>query len=266
MATNIHPAAFVSPKAEIADGVTIGPCACVDENVVIGEGSRIDGFATIRPYTKIGRNSHVFSYAMVGEIPQDLKFGGEVSYLEIGDNTRIREFATLHRGTEGGGGLTRVGDNCLLMAYTHVAHDCRVGSNVIMSNNATLAGHVEVGDYAIIGGLTAVHQFVRVGRNAFVGGFSGLGMDLPPYMLASGPRAGLHGPNAVGLRRLNLPRESIAAIRGVFRLIWLSGTPRQEAMEKAAAEYSAVPEVREILEFVRSSQRGVLSADRETSG
>ena len=262
MASNIHPSAFVSPKAEIGDNVVIGPCAQIDENVIIGDGTRVDGFATIRPYTRLGRNNHVYSYAMVGEVPQDLKFAGEITWLEIGDNNRIREFATLHRGTEGGGGVTRVGNNCLLMAYIHVAHDCQVGSGVVMSNNATLAGHVEVGDNAIIGGLSAVHQFVRVGKNAFVGGMTGIAMDLPPYMLASGERAGVHGPNAVGLRRLGLPKESLAAIRAAFKLIWLSGTPRKEALEKAAEQFADVPQVMEIVEFVQSSQRGVLAADR----
>jgi UDP-N-acetylglucosamine acyltransferase len=266
MSVNIHPSAFVSSGAEIADNVTIGPCAMVGDNVSIGEGCRIDGFAIVRPYTRMGRDNHVFSHAMVGEIPQDLKFRGEVSWLEIGDNNRIREFSTLHRGTEGGGGVTRVGDNCLLMAYIHVAHDCQLGSNIVMSNCATLAGHVVVGDSAIIGGLSAVHQFVRIGHNAFVGGMTGIGMDLPPYLLASGERAGVCGPNVVGLRRLNLPKENMAAIRAAFRLIWLSGTPRKEALEKAAVEFAHIPQVMEIVDFVRGSQRGVMAADRNAEG
>lgn len=262
MTAKIHPSAFVSPKAQLGENVSIGPCACIDDDVVIGDNTRIDGFASIRQYTRLGKNNHVFSYAMVGEVPQDLKFHGEVSRLEIGDNNRIREFATLHRGTEGGGGVTRVGDNCLLMAYTHVAHDCQLGSNIVMSNNATLAGHVEVQDNAIIGGLSAIHQFVRIGCNAFVGGMTGIAMDLPPYMLASGERAGVHGPNAVGLRRLGLPKENVAAVRAAFRLIWLSGTPRKEALERAAKEFTDFPQVMEIVNFIQSSQRGVLAADR----
>ncbi|MDR1124554.1 MAG: acyl-ACP--UDP-N-acetylglucosamine O-acyltransferase [Deltaproteobacteria bacterium] len=265
MAVNIHPAAIVSPRAELADNVSIGPCACIDDHVFIGEGTRVDGFATVRPYTRLGKNNHIFSYAMVGEVPQDLKFHGEESWLELGDNNRVREFATLHRGTEGGGGLTRIGNDCLFMAYTHVAHDCVLGSGIVMSNNATLAGHVSVGDHAIIGGLSAVHQFVRIGHNAFVGGFSGLPMDLPPYMLASGSRATLHGPNVVGLRRLNLPRETTAAIRAAFRLLWLSGIPRQEALAQAAEIYAEIPAVMDIVEFIRSSPRGVLAAERNSS-
>jgi UDP-N-acetylglucosamine acyltransferase len=233
----------------------------IGDNVSIGEGTVIDGFAAVRPYTRIGRNNHIFSYAMVGEVPQDLKFNGEVSWLEIGDNNRVREFSTLHRGTEGGGGITRVGSGCLLMAYTHVAHDCQLGSNIVMSNGATLAGHVSVGDGVIIGGLSAIHQFVRIGSHAFVGGMTGISMDLPPYLLASGARAGIYGPNMVGLRRLGLPKANTAAIRAAFKLIWLSGTPRKEALEKAVTEYADIPQIKEIVEFVRASQRGVLAAD-----
>lgn len=263
MSRDIHPTAIVSPQAEISDGVVIGPNCVIGGNVFIDEGTRVDAFASVKEYTRIGKNNHIFSYAMVGEVPQDLKFHGEESWLHIGDNNRIREFSTLHRGTEGGGGCTTVGDGCLLMAYSHVAHDCVLGSNIVMSNGATLAGHVEVRDNAIIGGLSAVHQFVRIGRNAFVGGMTGIAQDLPPYMLAVGERAGVHGPNLVGLRRLGLSREAIAAIKAVFKLIWLSGTPRQEALDQAVYEYADIPQVLEIVEFVRESKRGVLTASRE---
>lgn len=262
MAAQIHPSAFVDHSAKIGDGAVIGPCAVIEKDVEIGSGCRIDAFASVKQYTRMGKSNHVFSYAMVGEVPQDLKFHGEESWLEIGDNNNIREFSTLHRGTEDGGGVTRIGSNCLLMAYTHVAHDCRLGNGIVMSNNATLAGHVEVHDHAIIGGLSAVHQFSRIGRHAFVGGMTGISQDLPPYMLAVGERAGLHGPNVVGLRRMGLTREAIGAVKAVFRLIWLSGTPRQEALEKAAAEYAAFPEAMEIVNFVRESKRGVLSPKR----
>jgi UDP-N-acetylglucosamine acyltransferase len=264
-APGIHPSAFVAPDARLAAGVLVGPCAFIDEQVEIGEGTRIDAFASVKRYTRLGRNNHVFSYAMVGEIPQDLKFHGEESWLEIGDNNMIREFSTLHRGTQGGGGRTRIGNNCLLMAYTHVAHDCLLGSNIVMSNNATLAGHVEVMDDAIIGGLSAVHQFSRIGRYAFVGGMTGIGQDLPPYMLAVGERAGLHGPNLVGLRRLGLDRAGIAAVRAAFKLIWLSGIPRKEALEQAARAYAGCAQVMEIVQFVKESARGVLSADRRAA-
>lgn len=260
MAVTIHPTALVSPTAELGDNVVIAHCAIVEDNVIIGDHSRVEPFASVKAYTRMGKGNVIHSYAMVGGIPQDLKFHGEESWLEMGDNNNIREFATLHRGTEGGGGLTRIGSNNLFMAYIHIAHDCQVGSRVIMSNNATLAGHVIVGDGAILGGLCAVHQFTHIGAHAFVGGMSGVGQDVPPYMLASGPRAELHGPNLVGLRRMRGSRETLAAVRSAYRIIWLSGIPRQEALEKVETELSSVPEVLEIVAFIRASERGVLQA------
>ena len=265
MSASIHPSAFVDPTAKLGNDVAVGPCAFIDKDVEIGDGCRIDAFASIKQYTRMGKNNHVFSYAMVGEVPQDLKFHGEVSWLEIGDNNNIREFSTLHRGTESGAGITRIGSKCLLMAYTHVAHDCILGNGIVMSNNATLAGHVEVQDYAIIGGLSAVHQFVRIGTHAFVGGMTGISQDLPPYMLAVGERAGIHGPNVVGLRRMGLSRDAISAVKSVYKLIWLSGTPRQEALEKAAEDYAPFPEAMEIVTFVKESKRGTLSPKRGES-
>ncbi len=257
---NIHPSAFVSPKARIGERVTIGPCALIEDDVVIGDDCRIDAFASIKQYTTMGKGNIVHSYAMVGEIPQDLKFAGEATRLEIGDNNSIREFATLHRGTVGGGGVTRIGNNNLLMAYTHVAHDGQLGDSIVMSNGATLGGHVIVYDHAIIGGLSAVHQFSRIGQHAFVGGMTGISQDLPPYMLAVGERAGIHGPNVVGLRRMGLPSSTVTAIRTAFRTIWLSGMPRKEALAKVENDFAGIPEVLHIVDFVRESPRGVLSA------
>ncbi len=265
MAAHISPTALVAPTAQLADDVIVGHCAVIEDNVVIGEGTRIDPFASIKSYTRMGKNNHVHSYALVGGQPQDLKFRGEESWLEIGDSNTIREFATLHRGTESGGLVTRVGSNNLLMAYTHVAHDCQLGDRIVMSNNATLAGHVTIQDGAIIGGLAAVHQCARIGKNAFLGGMSGAGQDVPPYMLASGPRAELRGPNMVGLRRVKASREEISAIRAVYRLIWLSAIPRKEALEQAEYEYSAFSQILDIVEFVRQSQRGVMPASRESA-
>ncbi|MDL2209458.1 acyl-ACP--UDP-N-acetylglucosamine O-acyltransferase [Desulfovibrio sp. OttesenSCG-928-O18] len=260
MAVTIHPTAQVSPKAEFGENVTIGHCAVIEDNVYIGDNSRVEAFASVKAYTKMGKNNVIHSYAMVGGIPQDLKFHGEESWLELGDNNNVREFATLHRGTEGGGGVTRIGNTNLFMAYTHIAHDCIIGNNVIMSNNATLAGHVVVEDGAIIGGLSAVHQFSRIGKNAFVGGMSGIGMDVPPYMLASGYRADLHGPNLVGLRRIKADRETLAAIKSIYRIIWISGTPRKEALEQVEYEFATIPQAQEIVAFIRASERGVLGA------
>lgn len=263
MAANISPTAFVSPDAELGEHVTIGHCAVVEDNVIIGDYSRVEAFASVKAYTRLGKNNLIHSYAVVGGIPQDLKFHGEESWLEIGDNNSVREFATLHRGTEGGGGVTRIGNNNLLMSYTHVAHDCQLGNQIVMSNSATLAGHVTVGDGAILGGLCAVHQFTRIGRHSFVGGMSGVASDLPPYMLAVGHRAELHGPNLVGLRRMQCPREAISAIKSAFRIIWLSGIPRKEALDQVEKEFADVPQVLEIAAFVRDSQRGVLNAAGE---
>lgn len=260
MAATIHPTALVSPKAEIGDNVTIGHCAVVEDNVTIGDGTLVDAFASIKAFTRMGKNNHIHSYAMVGGTPQDLKFHGEESWLELGDNNTVREFATLHRGTEGGGGITKIGSNNLFMAYTHIAHDCILGSHIIMSNSAMIAGHVIVEDGAILGGFAGVHQFTRIGRNAFVGAMSGLPMDVPPYMLAAGHRAELHGPNLVGLRRVQCSRETINAIRSAYRTIWLSGVPRREALEQVEKEFAAVPQVLEIVAFIRASQRGVLQA------
>lgn len=261
MARSIHPSAFVDPGAELGEDVVIGPCALVEDEVVIGDRTVVDAFASVKRYTVMGRDNHVHSHAMVGGEPQDLKFHGEVTRLVIGNGNTIREFATLHRGTEGGGGETRVGDDNLLMAYTHVAHDCRLGDHIVMSNNATLAGHCQVGDGAIIGGLSAVHQFVRVGDHAFVGGMSGIAQDLPPWMLAVGNRAAVQSPNIVGLRRLGASRELMAAFKQAFRLTWFSGMPRPDALYQLEAEYGHLPEIAGYLAFVRASERGILPAE-----
>lgn len=258
----VHPSAFVSEKARLGENVSVGPCAVIEDDVIIGDGCQVHAFASVKRYTRMGKGNVIHSYAMVGGIPQDLKFAGEESWLEIGDNNNIREFSSLHRGTEGGGGVTRIGSGNLIMAYCHIAHDCALGNGIVMSNGATLAGHVEVFDHAIIGGLSAVHQFARIGRHAFVGGMTGISQDLPPYMMAIGSRAGIHGPNLVGLRRLRLPSASVTAVRTAFRTIWHSDMPKQEALTKAAADYPDVPEVQEIVDFVRNSPRGVLPAVR----
>ena len=255
---SIHPSAFISPKAELGRGVNVGPCAVVEDDVVIGDNCEIHAFASVKRYTTMGSGNTIHSYAMVGGVPQDLKFAGEPSRLEIGNNNNIREFSTLHRGTAGGGGVTRIGSNNLIMAYSHIAHDCILHNNIVMSNGATLGGHVTLFDGVIIGGLSAVHQFSRIGRNAFVGGMTGISQDLPPYMMAVGSRAGIHGPNLVGLRRLGLSSAVVTAVRSAFRLIWLSDLSRQEALDKAAQEFAEVPEVMELVTFVRESPRGVL--------
>lgn len=266
MAAVIHPSAFADPDARLGDGVVVGPCAVIEADVEVGAGTRIDAFAVIKRWTTLGRDNHVHSHAVLGGEPQDLKFHGEVSRLVIGDRNSIREFATLHRGTEGGGGETRIGSDNLLMAYVHVAHDCVVGDHVIMSNNATLAGHCVVEDGAIIGGLSAVHQFARVGRHAFVGGMSGIPQDLPPWMLAVGNRAAVQSPNIVGLRRAKASQELVSAFKQAFRLVWHSGLPRPDALDQLDAEYGHLPEIADFVRFVRESPRGILPGEERGRG
>ncbi len=260
----VHPSAVVAPGAHIGENVQIAPYAVIEDDVHIGPDCRIGSFAYISQYTRMGRGNQIFHHASVGGAPQDLKFHGEVSWLEIGDNNRIREFSTMHRGTESGGGITRVGSNCLIMAYVHVAHDCKVGNSVVMSNNATLGGHVEVGDFAILGGLSAVHQFCRVGHHAFLGGASGIGQDLPPFMLASGHRAKVIGPNLVGLRRLGISPELMHALKTAYRLVWHADMPRKDALEQLEKDYANLPELLDFVSFVRGAERGIVAAGRDS--
>ncbi len=262
MPVTIHPTAIVHPGAALGNDVEIGPYAIIEDKVTIGDRCRIESHAQILSHTTMGSDNEVFSFASVGGTPQDLKFQGEESYLVIGNNNSIREYVTLHRGTKGGGGVTKIGDNCLLMAYVHVAHDCTLGNNVILSNAAMLAGHIEIGDSAVIGGMSGVHQFVRIGECAFLGAMSGLGMDLPPYMLASGSRARLMGPNAIGLKRHGVTPEVISALRTAYKRIWRSEIPRKDALDEIASEFTSMREISALLEFIAQSQRGVLPAPK----
>lgn len=263
MAQQIHPAAIVSAKAELGADVVIGPGAIIEDDVFIGDRCQIDAYALIKQYTIMGEDNHVHSHALVGGEPQDLKFHGERSYLKIGNRNQIREFATLHRGTELGSGCTTIGDDNLLMAYVHVAHDCEVRNHVVMSNNATLAGHCLVDDGAIISGLSAMHQFARIGKHAFLGGMSGLAQDLPPWMLAAGTRATAISPNIVGLRRIKASQELISAFKQAYRLTWHSELPRPDALYQLEAEYGNLPEIMEFLSFIKDSKRGIVSGGRE---
>jgi UDP-N-acetylglucosamine acyltransferase len=215
----------------------------------------------IRDFTTIGARCRIFQFAVLGEIPQDLKFGGEESRLVIGDDNTIREFATMHRGTAGGGGATLVGHRNLFMAYTHVAHDCRIGNGVIMSNAATLGGHIVVEDHAILGGLAAVHQFGRIGRHAFIGGCSAVHRDVPPYAMAVGNRAKLVGLNLVGLKRHGFSDSALHSLKRAYELLFLSECTLKEAVARVREEFSQVPEIQHLLRFIESSERGLLPAD-----
>ncbi len=253
----IHPTAIIDPKAEIDENVTIGPYSIVNKNVYIASGTVIGSHVTIDSYTDIGPDCQIFQYASVGTVPQAVKFKGEVSHLKIGRNTIIREFATLNRGTEFGGGVTEIGEGNFLMAYTHIAHDCKTGKGVVMANNATLAGHITIGDHVIIGGLVAVHQFVRIGEHAYIGGKSALTKDIPPYVIAAGDRATLHGLNKVGLRRHQFSEHTISELKRTYRIVFRIGLTINEAVERVLAEVDNLPEVKNFVNFIKNTQRGI---------
>jgi UDP-N-acetylglucosamine acyltransferase len=253
----IHPTAIVEKGVELASDVEIGPYSVIHNDVFIGAGTTIGSHVVIEPYVTIGRNCRIFQYAAIGAPPQSVKFKGEKTYLKIGDGTVIREFVTIHRGTGFGGGVTQVGEDNFLMAYTHIAHDCQTGRNVVMANNATLAGHITIDDYATVGGLVAIHQFVRVGEHAFIGGKSAVVKDVPPYVIAAGDRAKLHGLNSVGLKRHGFSPQTLLALKRTYRIIFRIGLTLNEAIERVKAEVEQVPEVVDFIDFVQSSKRGI---------
>ena len=253
----IHATAIVDSKAEIDSGVEIGPYSIIGENVVVGSGTMIGPHVVIQPHVTIDSDCQIFQFAAIGAPPQSLKFKGEKTDVKIGRGSIIREFVTIHRGTEFGGGLTEVGEDNFLMAYTHIAHDCITGRKVVMSNNTTLGGHITIGDNATIGGLVAIHQFVRIGDHAFVGGKSGVVKDIPPYVIAAGYRAKLHGLNSVGLKRFGFSQETLLLLKKAYRIIFRIGLTMNEAIERVKAEVEQVPEVVNLIDFIKSSQRGV---------
>jgi len=253
----IHPTAIVGPKAEIGADVEIGPYTIIADNVSIGSGTVIGPHVIVDPYVAIGADCHIFQYASVGAEPQAIKFKGEKTYVKIGRGTTIREFATINRGTAFGTGVTEIGEDNLLMAYSHVAHDCQTGRGVILANNATLAGHIVIGDHVTVGGLVAIHQFVRIGDYAYVGGKSAVPKDIPPYVIAAGDRAKLHGLNRVGLKRHGFSETAVNALKKVYRIFFRFGLTLNEAIERAQAEVDHLPEVNKFINFIKSSQRGI---------
>lgn len=254
---NISPLACVSENALIGKDVIIGPFVTIDENVVIGDGTIIDSNAVIHSGARIGNNCHIHSGAVVSDIPQDLKFTGEDSLAIIGDNTSIREFVTIHRGTASKG-KTVIGNNCLIMAYCHVAHDCELGNNVIMSNQVQLAGEVVVGDYAVLGGGALVHQFTHIGKHVMLQGGSLVNKDLPPYIMAGRYPISYEGVNSVGLHRRGFTEEQINKIQQVYRVLYLSRLNNTEALAKVIAEVPQSPERDDIVAFVKASKRGIV--------
>ena len=252
----IHPTAIVHEDAAIGAGTTIGPYATIGEHVRIGRDCRIGASAVIDGWTEIGDANEIFPMASVGLIPQDLKFGGERTRLVIGNRNIIREFATIHRGTAGGGGLTRIGDHNLFMAYAHVAHDCHVGNETIFGNGATLAGHVVVEDYANVGAFSGVHQFCRVGSHAFIGGYSVVTKDALPFAKTVGNRARIYGLNTIGLVRRRFSPDAIAKLRRAYRYLLHSNTSRALAQIEQDPTLHC-PEVQYVVDFIRTSKRGV---------
>ncbi|MER3631736.1 MAG: acyl-[acyl-carrier-protein]--UDP-N-acetylglucosamine O-acyltransferase [Blastocatellia bacterium] len=236
----------------------IGPFSIIGDNVSLGRGVRIDSHSVIDGRTTIGDETHIFPFVSIGLAPQDLKYGGEETETIIGSRNQIREFVTIHRGTSGGGGKTMLGDDNLLMAQAHVAHDCRIGNNVIMANAATLAGHVEIGDRANVGAYSGVHQFCRVGTEAFIGGYSVVVKDAMPYAIIQGNHARCFGLNRVGMRRRGYPRETIEKLNHAFHLLLAAKLNTTQALERIRAEIEGCPEVDLLVEFIESSKRGVV--------
>ncbi len=253
----IHPTAIVDPKAELHETTVIGPYAVIGPNVRLGAGTSVGPHSVLDGDTTIGANNRIFQFASIGAPPQDLKYRGQPTKLVIGDGNQIREFTTVHLGTEEGGGITRVGNRCLLMAYSHVAHDVQVGNGVILANSAQLAGHVIVEDFVIFGGVTGVHQFVRIGKHAFISGGSMIGMDIPPFCTATGHRASLAGINSVGLQRHKYSETTIREIKKAYRILFRMKLGLREAITRVRAEIPAEPEVEHMLAFIEASERGV---------
>lgn len=248
----IHPTAIVEPGAELDDGVEVGPYCVIGPDVSIGKGTRLHSHVVVEGRTMIGEGCEIFPFASVGHIPQDKKYHGEASSLEIGSHNVIREHVTMNPGTSGGGGKTRVGSHGLFMVGAHVAHDCVLGDHVILANNATLAGHCVIEDHVILGGLSAVHQFVRIGRHAFVGGMSGLENDLIPFGVAVGDRASLQGLNLVGLKRRGFGREQIHGLRNAYRLLFSNEGTLMERLADVEALFKDDVEVGHIIAFIRA--------------
>jgi len=255
--SRIHPSAIISPDAEIADDAEIGAFVIIGENCRIGSGSVIAARATLERNVTLGENVNVGIGTILGGLPQDLKFAGEETSVEIGDGTVIREYATINRGTVHSF-KTTVGRNCLIMSYVHLAHDCHVGNHVILSNVVQLAGHVTVEDRAIISGLSAAHQFVRIGRNSFIGGMSRVAKDIPPFLKAVGSPVKLYGLNTIGLQRNGMDEATILELKRAYRLLFRSDLNITQAIERAQNELEPLAEVQELIRFVEASERGVV--------
>jgi len=254
----IHPTAVIDPEASLGESVEVGAYAVVGPRVTLGDGCNIGAHAIIESHARIGKGTRVFSFASVGTPPQDLKFQGEETWVEIGDGCTIREYVTVNRGTVPGGGVTRVGNGVLLMAYCHIAHDCHIGDHAILANAASLGGHVDVEDWAILGGFTIVHQFCRIGAHSFSAMGSVIGKDVPPFVMVGGHPAKPHGTNAEGLRRRGFGPEALAAIKRAYKRLYLSGMKLEEAVATLGQDAAEQPELRLLVDFLRASERSIV--------
>jgi len=254
---DIHPSAIVDKNAELHDTVQVGPFSIIEGDVVIDAGTTIASNTLLASGTRIGKNCRIFNGAVLATVPQDLKFKNEKTTLEIGDNTTVREFCTLNRGTTHSY-KTVIGSNCLLMSYVHVAHDCRLGDNVILANAVNMAGHVQIQDFVGIGGMDPIHQFVRIGQHAFVGGGLRVDRDVPPYILAAGDPLTYAGLNSVGLRRRGFDSELLMQMKRVYKLIYRSNLNVTQALTRIKEEFELVPEIKNIVDFIESSERGII--------
>lgn len=255
--TDIHPSALIDKKAELASDVIIGPFTIIEADVKIDKGTRIDSNVVVKNGARIGKECHIHHGCIVASLPQDLKFSGENTYFEIGDNTEIREYCTLNRGTSHSG-KTVIGKNSFLMAYCHTAHDCRVGDNVILANGVQLAGHVTIEDWVIIGGLTPVHQFCKVGAHAFIGGGYRVVQDVPPYILCAGEPLTYKGLNSVGLKRRGFNNEIIKVLNHTYRYIYRSKLNTTQALKEIESNIENIPEVRRVVDFIKNGERGII--------
>ena len=254
----IHPSAVVSPKAELARGVKIGPYSIVGDHVTIGRDTVIGPHVVIEGHTKIGEHNRVYQFVSIGSPPQDIGYKEEDTGLIIGNNNIIREYTTINRATTKQEWETVIGNQNYFMAYAHIAHDCYLGDKIIISNVATLGGHITIGDYAILGGLVAVHQFVRIGTYAFLGAKSGIDRDVPPFMMTAGPRAKLYGVNQRGLRRFGFSQETIDDLKKAYKIIWRDNKRFSEGINQVRREIRSFPELEILLGFFNDSKRGVL--------
>lgn len=257
MSNNIHPTAIIESGVQIEEDTHIGPFCILKKGVYIKNGTRLISNIIIEGNTEIGENCVIYPFTTIGLPPQDMKYKGENTGVKIGKNNTIREYITIHRASVSGDGFTTIGDNNFLMAYVHIAHDCKIGNHVIMANVATLAGHVSVEDYAVIGGLVAIHQFTRIGTHAMVGGFSGVGQDIPPYMIASGARAKLFGLNTIGLKRHGFSDITINELKKAYKILFREKRTLKNAIKKIQEELPYTDEIKHLIEFIEKNKRGI---------